>query len=130
MTHGFTWTQSGGFQTVDDPHGIGATTINGVNDNGDLVGFYTDAPRQHGRTAGHGAAASPRLIGKRPGASRPGRRGGGPVSFCCGARSIAGLMDRLLASIETLDGNVGLAPVFARADCAGSRTACRATAGG
>ena len=42
-THGFTWTQWGGFQTVDDPHGIGATTINGVNDNGDLVGFYTDA---------------------------------------------------------------------------------------
>ncbi len=43
QTHGFTWTQWGGFQTVDDPHGIGTTTINGVNDNGDLVGFYADA---------------------------------------------------------------------------------------
>jgi hypothetical protein len=43
MMHGFTWTQWGGFTTVDDPHGIGTTTINGVNDNGDLVGFYTDA---------------------------------------------------------------------------------------
>jgi hypothetical protein len=27
---------------VDDPQGAGATTINGVNDQGDLVGFYTD----------------------------------------------------------------------------------------
>ena len=32
-----------GFRTVDDPHGQGTTTINGVNDLGDLVGFYTDA---------------------------------------------------------------------------------------
>ena len=29
--------------TVDDPHGQGTTTINGVNDVGDLVGFYTDS---------------------------------------------------------------------------------------
>lgn len=44
MTHGFTWTPWGGFQTgVDDPAGVGATTINGVNDHGQLVGFYTDA---------------------------------------------------------------------------------------
>jgi Cu/Zn superoxide dismutase len=28
---------------VDDPNGVGATTVNGVNDKGDLVGFYTDA---------------------------------------------------------------------------------------
>jgi len=41
--HGFTWTPQHGFTTVDDPHGIGTTTINGVNDAGDLVGFYTDA---------------------------------------------------------------------------------------
>jgi len=41
--HGFTWRPGYGFQTVDDPHGIGATTINGVNDAGVLVGFYTDA---------------------------------------------------------------------------------------
>ena len=41
--HGFTWTPQHGFQTVDDPHGVGATTINGVNNMGQLVGFYTDA---------------------------------------------------------------------------------------
>jgi Cu/Zn superoxide dismutase len=40
--HGFTWTLGGGFQSIDDPHGIGTTTINGVNDAGDLVGFYVD----------------------------------------------------------------------------------------
>jgi hypothetical protein len=42
-THGFTWTPQGGFTTVDDPRGIGTTTINGVNDFGTLVGFYTDS---------------------------------------------------------------------------------------
>jgi hypothetical protein len=41
--HGFTWTPEGGFMTLDDPHGIGTTTINGVNDAGELVGFYVDA---------------------------------------------------------------------------------------
>jgi hypothetical protein len=43
MTFGFTWTPQHRFQTVDDPHGVGATTINGVNDQGQLVGFYTDS---------------------------------------------------------------------------------------
>jgi hypothetical protein len=43
QTHGFVWTAQHGFTTVDDPHGIGTTTINGVNDHGDLVGFYTDS---------------------------------------------------------------------------------------
>jgi hypothetical protein len=42
-THGFTWRPGYGFRTVDDPHGLGATTINGVNDLGDLVGFYIDS---------------------------------------------------------------------------------------
>ncbi len=42
MTHGFTWTPQHGFSTVDDPHGIGTTTINGVDDFGELVGFYVD----------------------------------------------------------------------------------------
>jgi len=41
--HGFTWTPGGGFTTVDDPNGMGTTTINGVNDAGDLVGFYVDS---------------------------------------------------------------------------------------
>jgi hypothetical protein len=43
QTHGFIWTPSHGFSTVDDPHGAGSTTINGVNNHGDLVGFYTDS---------------------------------------------------------------------------------------
>jgi hypothetical protein len=42
VMHGFTWTP-GHFTTVDDPHGMGTTTINGVNNAGDLVGFYVDA---------------------------------------------------------------------------------------
>jgi hypothetical protein len=40
---GFTWTFDGGFKTVDDPGGVGATTVNGVNDQGELVGFYVDS---------------------------------------------------------------------------------------
>jgi hypothetical protein len=32
----------GTYQTVDDPNGIGTTTINGINDKGQLVGFYVD----------------------------------------------------------------------------------------
>ena len=41
--HGFTWTPGGGFASIDEPQGQGTTTINGVNDAGDLVGFYVDA---------------------------------------------------------------------------------------
>ena len=52
MMHGFTWTPRG-FVTVDDPNGIGTTTINGVNDEGDLVGFYVDGT---GNTDGFAAA--------------------------------------------------------------------------
>ncbi|HEY7265113.1 MAG TPA: hypothetical protein VH589_26980 [Trebonia sp.] len=52
VTHGFIWTPLKGFRTVDDPQGIGTTTINGVNDQGDIVGFYADAA---GNT--HGFAA-------------------------------------------------------------------------
>ncbi|MGE5285694.1 MAG: hypothetical protein ACM3ML_00520 [Micromonosporaceae bacterium] len=37
------WKWGSGFMTVDNPNGIGATTINGLNANGQLVGFYTDA---------------------------------------------------------------------------------------
>jgi len=43
VMHGFTWTAGSGFQTVDDPHGVGTTTINGVNNKGQLVGFYVDS---------------------------------------------------------------------------------------
>ena len=53
VMHGFTWTPQHGFSTVDDPHGAGTTTINGVNDFGQLVGFYVDA---NGNTDGFLAA--------------------------------------------------------------------------
>ncbi len=43
VMHGFTWTPRGGFHTVDDPQGLGTTTINGVNDAGQVVGFYVDS---------------------------------------------------------------------------------------
>jgi hypothetical protein len=43
---GFTWTPQHGFTVVNDPHGVNdgnlTTTINGVNDFGQLVGFYVD----------------------------------------------------------------------------------------
>lgn len=41
--HGFVWAPGFGFQTVNDPNGTDTTLINGVNDHGTLVGFYTDA---------------------------------------------------------------------------------------
>jgi hypothetical protein len=31
------------WHTIDDPNGVGSTVVNGENDAGDLVGFYTDA---------------------------------------------------------------------------------------
>jgi hypothetical protein len=51
--HGFTWQPGRGFTSIDDPHGVGTTTINGVNDFGQLVGFYVDA---NGNTDGFLAA--------------------------------------------------------------------------
>jgi probable HAF family extracellular repeat protein len=43
-THGFLWTSKGGFQTIDDPEGIGTTVVNGINDLGVRVWFYGTAP--------------------------------------------------------------------------------------
>jgi len=43
MTYGFTWVPGFGSETVHDPNGVGATRLNGVNDHGELVGFYTDS---------------------------------------------------------------------------------------
>jgi hypothetical protein len=51
--HGFTWKPKGGFQAVDDPNGVGMTTVNGVNNAGGIVGFYGDAA---GNTDGFEAA--------------------------------------------------------------------------
>lgn len=47
-TFGFTWSR-GHFRTVNDPNGVGTTVITGINNAGDLVGFYTD---RHGNTNG------------------------------------------------------------------------------
>jgi hypothetical protein len=42
-THGFIYRLGHGFTTnVDDPNGIGTTVLNGINDENDLVGFYTN----------------------------------------------------------------------------------------
>jgi hypothetical protein len=38
--HGFTWQAGHGFREINDPLGVNTTTINGVNNKGDLVGFY------------------------------------------------------------------------------------------
>ena len=43
MSHGFVWAPGLGFRNVDDPSGVGATTLNGINDHGRIVGFYTDS---------------------------------------------------------------------------------------
>ena len=49
-----------GFRTVNDPHGSGATTLNGINDAGDLVGFYTDAKgNTDGLLVAHGHFRAP-----------------------------------------------------------------------
>ena len=53
--HGFTWRPGHGFSTVDDPHGAGTTTINGVNNAGELAGFYVD-----GRATPTARTATPR----------------------------------------------------------------------
>jgi hypothetical protein len=45
VTLGFTWTPQHGFTSIDDPNGVGTTTINGVDDLGELVGFYVDGVR-------------------------------------------------------------------------------------
>jgi hypothetical protein len=46
VMHGFVLdhpTTTPTWHSVDDPNGVGSTVINGENDAGDLVGFYTDA---------------------------------------------------------------------------------------
>jgi len=48
--HGITFdSHTGKFTTLDAPNGIGTTTLNGINDLGQIVGFYVDA---HGNTDG------------------------------------------------------------------------------
>jgi probable HAF family extracellular repeat protein len=50
-THGFVWTSAGGFQSIDNPNGIGTTVVNGINDQGVLVGFYGTSPINSGFVA-------------------------------------------------------------------------------
>jgi hypothetical protein len=59
VMHGFTWTASHGFSSLDDPNGVGTTIINGINDRGDLVGFYTDTA---GNTDGFLATPAERMV--------------------------------------------------------------------
>jgi hypothetical protein len=42
-SYGFVWAPGLGFQTVNDPNGVGSTVINGINDHDRIVGFYTDS---------------------------------------------------------------------------------------
>ena len=41
LTHGSVYTR-GQFHSIDDPEGIGTTTVNGVNRFGQVMGFYVD----------------------------------------------------------------------------------------
>jgi probable HAF family extracellular repeat protein len=58
--HGFVF-QDGHFVTIDDPNGIGTTTVNGINDFGQIVGFYVDSVWKHRRISRHfrGGGAPP-----------------------------------------------------------------------
>ena len=51
-SHGFVYIVSTkAFQSIDDPDGVGTTIVNGINDNGVLVGFYGTAPVNSGFVA-------------------------------------------------------------------------------
>ena len=68
--HGFIWRIGGSLTTkVDDPNGIGTTTLNGINNEGDIVGFYGDS-------TAHRTASSPSPPSNQvPGPSDVARRG-------------------------------------------------------
>ena len=42
LSHGFIY-KGGVFKRIDDPNGTGGTIVNGLNNIGALVGFYTDS---------------------------------------------------------------------------------------
>jgi hypothetical protein len=57
VQHGLLYNIGGNtFQNVDDPNGLGTTTINGLNDKGQLVGFYVNGA---GNTIGLLATQTP-----------------------------------------------------------------------
>jgi uncharacterized membrane protein len=42
--HGFVYNSTNGhFHSIDDPKGLGTTTINGINNLAQIVGFYVDS---------------------------------------------------------------------------------------
>jgi hypothetical protein len=42
--HGFVYNSTNGhFHSIDDPKGLGTTTINGINNLRQIVGFYVDS---------------------------------------------------------------------------------------
>jgi len=52
LNHGFVYLiGTASFQTIDDPNGVGTTVVNGINDQGTLVGFYGTAPINSGFVA-------------------------------------------------------------------------------
>lgn len=52
LTHGFVYSISTGqYTTIDEPLGVGSTIVNGINDNGVLVGFFGTAPINRGFVA-------------------------------------------------------------------------------
>ncbi|HTV65463.1 MAG TPA: hypothetical protein VMD98_07665 [Bryocella sp.] len=52
LTHGFVYNVSTGrYTTIDEPNGVGTTIVNGINDNGVLVGFFGTAPINRGFVA-------------------------------------------------------------------------------
>jgi len=51
-SHGFVYDErTKAFQPADDPDGVGTTVVNGINDHGDLVGFFGTAPINSGFVA-------------------------------------------------------------------------------
>jgi CHRD domain len=117
--HGFRWTQGSGFQTVDDPHGIGTTVVNGVNDAGDLVGFYTDsAGNTDGMLAAPKATVQVALTPMPQGTVTVGRDSSGDVDA---AISAWGLTPGSSHAVELVTGSGGVVASFGTltADSAG-----------
>lgn len=109
-THGFSWTLGGGFQTVDDPHGMGTTTINGVNDVGDLVGFYTDsAGNTDGMLAAPKATVQVPLTAMPQGTVTLGRDGAGALDA---AITAIGLTPGSSHTVELVNGAGGVIASF------------------
>lgn len=70
MTNGLLFTGGNNFQTINDPlasataaFGVTGTTINGINNAGDLVGFYSDGTNVDGFLATPTATPEPGTIG-------------------------------------------------------------------